>query len=87
MNTTVPLVDCPYFTTNLIELDEPVDKDFNLIDSFVIYVCTEGKVLLNYRGGSAISIEKGESVLVPAELKEISLLPEKESTLLEVYMK
>jgi len=86
-NSSVLLADCPYFTTNLVELDQPVDKDFNLIDSFVIYICTGGELMINYRGGEAVSLKKGESVLVPAELKEISLLPKTQSKLLEVYLK
>lgn len=87
LNNTVNLVDCPYFTTGLIKLDQPVDKDFNLIDSFVIYICTEGELLVNYRGGEAVPLAKGETVLIPAEIKEISLLPKTASTLLEVYIK
>ncbi|MDF1573169.1 MAG: class I mannose-6-phosphate isomerase [Bacteroidales bacterium] len=86
-NSTINLADCPHFTTSLIDLDKPVDKDFNLIDSFVVYICTEGKIMVNYKGGEAVSLQKGESMLVPADLKEISLLPEEKSTLLEVYMK
>ncbi len=86
-NKTVNLADCPHFTTSLVTLDHPVDKDFNLIDSFVVYICTEGKLVVNYKGGEAVSLQKGESMLVPADLKEISLLPEEKSTLLEVYMK
>ncbi len=86
-NSTVNLADCPYFTTSLIELDHLVDKDFNLIDSFVIYICTEGELMVNYKGGAAVQLRKGETVLIPAELKEISLLPKEKSTLLEVYVK
>jgi mannose-6-phosphate isomerase len=86
-NSTVNLADCEYFTTGIINLDQPVDKDFSLIDSFVIYICTEGSLLVNYKGGEAVSIKKGESLLIPAELKEISLLPEVASTVLEVYIK
>lgn len=87
MNSTVNLADCQYFTTDIIRLDHPVDKDFNLIDSFVIYICTEGKLLVNHPGGAAVSLKKGETVLIPAELKEISLIPEEASTVLEVYIK
>lgn len=86
-NSTVSLADCPYFTTSIIELDQPVDKDFNMIDSFVIYICTEGELLINYKGGVAVPLKKGETVLVPAELKEISLLPKEKSVVMEVYMK
>ncbi len=86
-NNTVSLADCPYFTTSLIDLELPVDKDYNLIDSFVIYICTAGELMINYKGGAAVSLKKGESVLVPAEIKEVSLLPKVKSTVLEVYMK
>ena len=86
-NKTVNLADCPYFTTSLIELDQPVDKDFALIDSFVVYICTEGELMINYKGGEPVSLSKGETVLVPAALKEISLIPAGPSTVLEVYMK
>lgn len=86
-NKTINLADCPYFTTGIIEFDQPVDKDFALIDSFVIYICTEGSMLINYKGGEAVSLVKGESVLVPAALKEISLIPSQKSTVLEVYLK
>jgi mannose-6-phosphate isomerase len=86
-NSTVNLADCQYFTTGIIKLDQPVDKDFSLIDSFVIYICTEGNLLVNYKGGEPVSLKKGETLLVPADLKEISLIPEVASTVLEVYIK
>ncbi|MEX0981206.1 MAG: type I phosphomannose isomerase catalytic subunit [Bacteroidales bacterium] len=86
-NSTVILADCPYFTTSLIEFDRPVDKDFALIDSFVVYICTEGEMMVNYKGGEPVSLRKGETILVPAMLKEISLIPACPSTVLEVYMK
>jgi mannose-6-phosphate isomerase len=86
-NKTVNLADCPYFTTSLIEFDQPVDKDFALIDSFVVYICTEGALVINYKDGEPVALSRGETVLVPAALKEISLIPSKPSTLLEVYMK
>lgn len=87
LNSTVNIVDCPYFTTSIIELDQPVDKDFSLIDSFVLYICTKGSLLINYRGGEALTLKLGETLLIPAELKEVSLIPEVQSTLLEVYLK
>ena len=86
-NNTVNLADCPYFTTSIIELDQPVDKDYALIDSFVVYICTEGSLMVNYKGGKPVSLSKGETILVPAVLKELSLIPAQPSTLLEVYMK
>lgn len=86
-NKTVNVVDCPYFTTNLISFDKPVEKDFNLIDSFVIYICTEGKSEIQFGSDFPVNIAKGESVLIPALLKNIVIIPENISTLIEVYIK
>lgn len=87
LNQTVPLVDCPYFTTRIMKFDQPVDKDYSLIDSFVIYMCTEGMVDLYHPGGETERLKKGDTILVPAVLKEISLVPQAPSTLLEIFMK
>jgi len=86
LNSTIPTVDSPYFTTSVIQLDQPVEKDFNMIDSFVIYLCVEGSVGITYPGG-AESIRKGETILIPAELKNLAIVPTEPSTLLEVYIK
>ncbi|MFA4864265.1 MAG: type I phosphomannose isomerase catalytic subunit, partial [Bacteroidales bacterium] len=41
LNETVNLVTCPYFTTNLLELAQPLRKNYEELDSFVIYICME----------------------------------------------
>jgi len=86
-NSSVNLADCPYFTTQMIHFDQPVDKDYNLIDSFVIYICVDGSVDIYYKDGEPVSINKGETILIPAVLKEISLVPQAESRVLEVFIK
>jgi len=86
MNSTVTAVDSPYFTTGVIEFDRPVEKDFSLIDSFVIYMCMEGEAGISYPGGVE-KIKKGETVLIPAELKNLAIVPVETTTLLEVYIK
>jgi mannose-6-phosphate isomerase len=85
-NSTVTAVDSPFFTTSVIKLDQPVEKDFNLIDSFVIYLCMEGAAGITYPGGLEL-IKKGETVLIPAELKNLAIVPAEPTTLLEVYIK
>jgi len=86
-NSTVNAVDSPYFTTSVIHLDQPVEKDFNMIDSFVIYMCMEGTAGITYGKGEIETINKGECILIPAELKSLALIPTEASTLLEVYIK
>ena len=86
-NSTVNAVDSPFFTTSVIHLDQPVEKDFNMIDSFVIYMCMEGTAGITYGKGEIETIKKGECILIPAELKSLALIPTEASTLLEVYIK
>lgn len=86
LNNSVRVADCPYFTTQYIEFDQPVDKDYNFIDSFVIYMCMEGKVNIHYPGGNAETIQKGDTIMIPAALKELSLIPQQKSTILEIFM-
>ena len=86
-NSTVTAVDSPFFTTSVIHLDQPVEKDYNLIDSFVIYMCMEGAAGITYGKGEVELIKKGETVLIPAELKNLAIVPTETTTLLEVYIK
>src|ERR1700742_839597 len=50
-NKTVKLVSCPYFTTNLLDATKDAEKDYSNLDSFVIYVCLEGELVVKYNGG------------------------------------
>lgn len=84
-NSTTPAVDCPYFTTSVIKLDKPVVKNYIDLDSFVIYIATEGEVELKWEGGET-KLKKGETLLVPATFNNLAINPIIESTLLEVFM-
>jgi mannose-6-phosphate isomerase len=80
------LVDCPYFTTNLIELAQPLQKNYEELDSFVIYICLEGSMILGYGGDKKIAVTKGEVILIPAILNLVKIYPDKKVKLLEVYI-
>lgn len=84
LNKTVRLVRSQYFNTSLLEFDQPLNKSFVEIDSFVIYMCLDGQILLAY-GDERERLETGEVVLIPAEMEEVQLLPARKSKLLEVY--
>jgi len=85
LNKTETLVESPYFTTNILEFDRTVHKDFSWLDSFVIYVCTEGSAMIHY-GDEKEILKTGESLLLPAMLKEFDLLPVTNCKLLEVFI-
>ena len=82
------LVDCNYFTTNLLHLTTSVERDIYDLDSFVIYICLDGEFALVYDEDEVILAKKGEVVLVPASLHTFGLVPRNQNArLLEVYIK
>ena len=87
LNSSVRVADCPYFTTQYIEFDQPVYKDYILIDSFVHYMCMEGTVEIHHPEGEPEVLQKGDTILIPAVLKELSLIPREKSILLEIFMR
>lgn len=84
-NKAVELISCPYFTTNLLMLDEAIDREYEWIDSFKILMFINGSGSILYEGG-AEPYTRGDVFLIPAELHEISLQPTKGTELLEVYI-
>lgn len=85
-NESIELANCRYFTTNLLEITQSIDKDYSELDSFVIYICLEGPVELRTVTGT-LTIEKGETILLPASLDSANLYPlNSYAKLLEVYI-
>lgn len=84
-NKTVKLIESPYFNTNLIHLTKPLKKDYSELDSFVIYICAEGKYELRHEEGT-VDIEKGGALLLPAIFEQVEIYPKAEAKILEVYM-
>lgn len=79
------LVSCKYFDTNIIQFNEHIVRDYNLLDSFVAYICTEGRFMIRWDSGSE-KVSKGETVLVPAMICNVELVPDQEATILEIYI-
>ena len=86
LNRTINLVNCEFFNTNVLEFDRAIFKEFYMIDSFVIYICTRGEFNIAWEN-EHIQVKKGETVLIPAMIKEFTLEPVIESCVLEVYIK
>ncbi|SHF86589.1 mannose-6-phosphate isomerase, type 1 [Mariniphaga anaerophila] len=86
-NQSSEMVSCDYFTTNLLKFSKEIDKDYNSVDSFIVYMNLDGRFAIEFEGGEEI-VEKGETVLVPASLETFNLKPlTQEVTALEVYIK
>lgn len=85
-NDAVTLVECPFFETNLIEVDKSVKRPVAAHDSFVIYMCMGGKVRLTDNNGYTITLHQGQTSLVPASLKSVTIEAESPAKLLECYI-
>lgn len=85
-NESVELASCKYFTTNTLELTKAIEKDYNKLDSFVIYLCLEGELQIDTESGSEL-VQKGDTLLIPASIENVVLKPTSASVkLLEVYI-
>jgi len=82
-NTSTELVSCPYFTTNVLEVNAPLQKENNH-DSFMIYMCVEGAASLEV-DGAVTEFSMGETVLIPACIETFSI-SSNHAKLLEVYI-
>ncbi len=82
-NQPVELVTSPFFTTCLLELDQPMTRDYTNIDSFVVYICVEGSATLGDDKGYSVEATPGESILIPANSQWIEIMPNGHCTLLE----
>ncbi len=85
-NQSMPMVDEKYFTTNIIEINQPLEKNYDELDSFVIYIVTKGSFILKGNHGS-MDLGIGDTVLLPAITQKVELHPLPEATILEVYIK
>jgi mannose-6-phosphate isomerase len=86
LNKVTPLVSCEFFTTNMLNFDKKVVRDYAKLDSFAVYMCLEGSFTIDYPGGQE-SVAKGDTILIPAAINEAELTPlTNEVSLLEVYV-
>jgi mannose-6-phosphate isomerase len=85
LNEVTPLVSCSYFTTNVLRFDQNITRHYAAIDSFVAYMCLEGNFVIEFENTKTI-VNKGDTVLIPASIDQLSLIPDNEVCLLEVYV-
>ena len=80
------LVSCRYFTTSLCKLTKPYNMELAGLDSFVILICTKGNGSVTDSNGNSIIVRQGESILVPATVKGLNIVPETELEILSSWI-
>lgn len=82
-NEGVQLIHCPFFTTAVYDLTEPMILDYSELDSFVILIAVKGEGKLMC-GEEEMTFKVGDTVLFPAITTEVKV--EGEVKFLETYV-
>ena len=72
-NQGIALVSCPYFSTAVYDLDEPMTLDYSELDSFVILIGMKGSGTVTDGEGNTLTLNAGESMLVPATTQTLKV--------------
>lgn len=83
INTSNTLIHSPYFKTNFLPVKGELVKNYRNTDSFVIYICVFGQVIIQHQQKDYY-LNAGETILLPASIKEVMLKSEN-AQILEVY--
>lgn len=80
----IGLVRCPYFETNLLQIEKPLERKNKEKDSFVIYMCVDGMCSVSTQKYTE-ELQKGEVILIPHVLADV-VLDSTAGKLLEVFI-
>lgn len=83
-NLSSNIASCEYFTTNYLPVRGAIERNYDEVDSFVIYMCLSGSGKIKINGRSE-QIEPGQTVLIPAVNKTVNISAENVE-LLEVFI-
>lgn len=82
-NKSNEIVDCQYFTTNFIPLNNKINV-YKSGETFTVYMCTEGNFEIEI-DDTIYSYKQGDTVLIPARIRNYYL--NGNASLLEIYIK
>jgi mannose-6-phosphate isomerase len=85
LNQPVEVSKCEYFTVNLHKLSGKSTKDYALTDSFIIFFCLSGSIVVE-SDGTAVTLGRGETILIPAISNIVTFDASIESEYLEIYI-
>ena len=74
-NEGVQIAECPYFTTAVYDLTEPMTLDYSDLDSFVILIAVKGEGTIT-ADGEEMEFKKGDTILLPATTGEVKITGE-----------
>lgn len=85
-NEPIEVVASPYFTTSVYDMTEEITCDYSELDSFVIFICTEGSCKITDDSKNELTLCAGDTILLPASTQEVTITPDGRVKLLETYV-
>jgi mannose-6-phosphate isomerase len=82
-NARAKITENTHFAVNMLDFDRLIVCDYSNFDSFVAYMCVEGSAKIECESGNE-KIEKGETLLIAAEIEQVKLIPNGNARLLEI---
>ncbi len=82
-NTANRVINSPFFSVRVTELDKPFHRNLIKYDSFIITMCIEGTCMIKIRNeeaklgdtGAEIMLKEGSSCLIPASIADYDVIP------------
>ena len=71
-NEGVQIAECPYFTTAIYDLTEPMTLDYSELDSFVILIAVKGEGTV-IADEEELEFAEGNTILLPATTGEVKI--------------
>ena len=82
----VKLVATPYFVTSELKLSRTLVRRYPGNDSFRVYMCIDGACCFLSPKGQGVFLHAGESLVVPASMSDVTIIPDGTVKLLESYV-
>ncbi|MBQ2969122.1 MAG: class I mannose-6-phosphate isomerase [Bacteroidaceae bacterium] len=70
-NRAVELVNCPYFTTNVYDINRPTPIETAKHDTFIILIVVKGEGTITTDEGEMTQVATGDTLLIAAENKHL----------------
>ena len=84
VNRSNQIILTEFFTINYLPVTNKIVRDYYELNTCVVLFCFKGRCKIVYEDGD-IYLETNEIVLIPAELKEITILSDELCELIEIF--
>lgn len=79
------VVDTPFFTVRINEVDKPIHRDLIKYDSFIISMCMQGQCRIRLRQtGKEVTLKAGHTCLIPAAIADYDIIPNENAGLCRI---